>query len=319
MAKQPNFDAKEFCLSLLQSETEEEVIDALKKYGYWEDRSAWKPYGDMPNNRSIVGNQQSSSVAALVEKIVNSIDAILMAECYRKGIDPKSPQAPKSMREAAEIYFGIKDGRIQSIDTSGRREFAERIQLVATGTRENPAYIIVDDGEGQSPEKFEDTFLSLARENKTKIPFVQGKHNQGGTGVLQFSGVNSFQLIISKRQPYVPDEGKEKDKWGFTLARRLDADENHPQSMYVYLAPNGKILSFDADTLPLRPGKFPYAYEEEVLAGTCIKVWNYKLQKGLKTLATLDLRYALERFLQEPVLPIRICERRSSYRARACT
>lgn len=315
MAKQSNFDAKEFCLSLLQSETEEEVIDALKKCGYWVDRSAWKPYGDMPNNRSIVGNQQSSSVAALVEKIVNSIDAILMAECYRKGIDPKSPQAPKSMREAAEIYFGIKDGRIQSIDTSGRREFAERIQLVATGTRENPAYIIVDDGEGQSPEKFEDTFLSLARENKTKIPFVQGKHNQGGTGVLQFSGVNSFQLIISKRQPYVPDEGKEKDKWGFTLVRRLDADENHPQSMYVYLAPNGKILSFDADTLPLRPGKFPYAYEEEVLAGTCIKVWNYKLQKGLKTLATLDLRYALERFLQEPVLPIRICERRSSYRA----
>lgn len=129
MAKQPDLDAKEFCLSLLQSETEDDVIDALKKYGYWEGRSTWKPYGDMPNNRSIVGNQQSSSVAALVEKLVNSIDAILMAECYRKGIDPKSPKAPKSMREAAEIYFGIKDGRIQSIDTSGRREFAERIQL----------------------------------------------------------------------------------------------------------------------------------------------------------------------------------------------
>ena len=273
MAKQLNFDAKEFCLSLLQSETEEAVIDVLKKYGYWADRSAWKPYGDMPNNRSIVGNQQSSSVAALVEKLVNSIDAILMAECYRNGIDPKSPQAPKSMREAAEIYFGIKHGRIQSVDTSNRREFAERIQLIATGTRESPAYIIVDDGEGQSPEKFEDTFLSLARENKTKIPFVQGKHNQGGTGVLQFSGIHSFQLIISKRQPYAP--GTEKEKWGFTLVRRLDADEDHPQSMYVYLAPNGRILSFELDTLPLRPGKFPYAYEEEVTAGTCIKVWNY--------------------------------------------
>jgi hypothetical protein len=315
MTKQTTFNEKDFCLNLLQSETEEEVINVLKKYGYWEERSAWKPYGDMPNNRSIVGNQQSSSVAALVEKLVNSIDAILMAECYRNGVDPKSPKAPKSMREAAEIYFGIKDGQIQTIDTSGRKEFAERIQLVATGTKENPAYIIVDDGEGQSPDKFEDTFLSLARENKTKIPFVQGKHNQGGTGVLQFSGVNSFQLIISKRQPYAPSEGKEKEKWGFTLVRRLDPDEDHPQSTYVYLAPNGKILSFDADTLPLRPGKFPYAYEEEVSAGTCIKLWNYKLQKGLKTLATLDLRYALERFLQEPVLPIRICERRSSYRA----
>lgn len=314
MTKQPTLGAKDFCLNLLQSETEEEVVEVLKKYGYWEDRSAWKPYGDMPNNRSIVGNQQSSSVAALVEKLVNSIDAILMAECYRRGIDPKSSKAPKSMREAAEVYFGIKDGRIQTVETTNRREFAERIQLVATGTKESPAYIIVDDGEGQSPDKFEDTFLSLARENKTKIPFVQGKHNQGGTGVLQFSGVNSFQLIISKRQPYAPSEGNEKEKWGFTLVRRLDADEDHPQSTYVYMAPNGKILSFDADTLPLRPGKYPYAYEEEVSAGTCIKVWNYKLQ-GLKTLATLDLRYALERFLQEPVLPIRICERRLNYKA----
>lgn len=82
MAKQPNFDAKEFCLGLLQSETEEEVINALKKYGYWEDRSAWKPYGDMPNNRSIVGNQQSSSVAALVEKLVNSIDGSFLATFF---------------------------------------------------------------------------------------------------------------------------------------------------------------------------------------------------------------------------------------------
>lgn len=315
MAEKVNLDAKEFCLRLLRAETEEEVIGTVKDHGYWEDRSAWKPYGDMPNNRSIVGNQQSSSVAALVEKLVNAIDAILMAECFRKGIDPKSSQAPKSMREAAEVYFGIKEGRIQSIDPSERRRFAERIQLVATGTRENPAYIIVDDGEGQSPENFESTFLSLARDNKTKIRFVQGKHNQGGTGVFQFSGVNSFQLVISKRQQFAPGGGKEKDKWGFTLVRRLDADEEHPQSTYVYLAPHGKILSFEADSLPLRPGKFPNAYEEEVTAGTCLKVWNYKLQKGLKTIATIDLRYALERFLQEPVLPVRICERRSSYKA----
>lgn len=125
MAKHLNFDSKEFCLNLLQSETEEAVIEVLKKYDYWTDRSAWKPYGDMPNNRSIVGNQQSSSVVALVEKLVNSIDAILMAECYRNGVDPKPPQAPKSMREAAEIYFGIKYGRIQSVDKSNRKEFAE--------------------------------------------------------------------------------------------------------------------------------------------------------------------------------------------------
>ena len=67
MAKQTKSDEKELCLKLLKSETEEEVKDVLKKYGYWDDRSLWKPYGDIQNNRSIVSSQQSSAVAALAE------------------------------------------------------------------------------------------------------------------------------------------------------------------------------------------------------------------------------------------------------------
>ena len=311
MAKQPNYDKKEFCLRLLKSEMEEEVVAILKEYGYWDDRTVWKPYGDIQNNRSIVSNQQSSAVAALVEKLVNSIDAVLTAECFRRGIDPKSSNAPQSMREATQQFFDVRDGRIQSLDSSERTRLAQRIHLVACGTKEKPAYMIVDDGEGQSPDEFPDTFLSLVRENKTRIPFVQGKFNMGGTGVLQFAGENSFQLIISKRQPDSFSSSADKDKWGFTLVRRLYPDANHPQSMYVYLAPEGKILTFKEESLPLRPGRFPNAYGEELMAGTCIKVWNYKMQKGLKTLATLDLRYELEQFLPEPVLPIRICERRS--------
>jgi len=105
MAKQTAFDPQELCLRLLKAEAEEEVVDILKKQDFWNDRSVWKPYGDIQNNRSIVSNQQSSAVAALVEKLVNSIDAALMSECYRKGIDPKYSKAPKSMREAAEVYL----------------------------------------------------------------------------------------------------------------------------------------------------------------------------------------------------------------------
>jgi hypothetical protein len=311
MSPGPDFDKKEFCLRLLQSEAEEEVVAILKEYNFWKDRSAWRSYGDIQNNRGIVSNQQSSAVAALVEKLVNSIDAILTAECLSRSIDPKSSVAPQSMREAAQLFFDIKDGHIQALDTATRTRLAQRIQLVACGTKEKPAYIIVDDGEGQSPDEFPDTFLSLVRENKTRIPFVQGKFNMGGTGVLQFAGENSFQLIISKRQPYAPSNSPDKDKWGFTLVRRLYPDSDHPQSMYVYLAPQGNILRFEADSLPLRPGRFPNAYGDELAAGSCIKIWNYKMQKGLKTIATLDLRYELERFLPEPVLPIRICERRA--------
>jgi hypothetical protein len=175
----------------------------------------------------------------------------------------------------------------------------------------------VDEGEGQCPDQFPTTFLSLVRDNKTRIPFVQGKYNMGGTGVLQFSGKNSFQLIISKRQPDLPSSSDilYQNLWGITLIRRMEPAPDQPQSMYVYLAPQNNIISFEAEVLNLKPGAYPDAYKVELSAGTCIKIWNYKLQRGLKSIATLDLRYELERYLQEPVLPIRICERRPGYRA----
>ncbi|MFZ1040955.1 MAG: hypothetical protein WCA79_20110 [Anaerolineales bacterium] len=37
--KSVSVNEREFCLKLLKSETEEEVVDILKKYDYWDDRS----------------------------------------------------------------------------------------------------------------------------------------------------------------------------------------------------------------------------------------------------------------------------------------
>jgi len=307
---------RDLCLCLLKSESEADVIAVLRDGGLWDDRAAWRPYGDISNNRGIVGNQQSSPVAALVEKLVNSIDAVLIAECRRQGIDPAGAGAPQTMERAAERFLGVRDGRIQNLDAGSRTRYAERIRLVACGTKDQPSYLIVDDGEGQAPDDFPDTLLSLLRENKTAIPFVQGKFNMGGTGVLQFAGTHSFQLVISRRQPDLSSgSSSRRHHWGFTLLRRLDPGPSQPQTMYVYLAPGGQVASFEADTLPVLPGRYPEAYVGGLAAGTCIKLWNYKFPGRLKTLATLDLRYALERHLQDPALPIRIHERRSGYRA----
>lgn len=310
---------RDLCLRLLRAETEDEVVSILRSGRLWDDRSVWRPYGDIPNNRGVVGNQQSSPVAALVEKLVNSIDAVLVAECRRQGIDPTGADAPGTMQAAVERFLGIRDGRVQNLDAGSRTRYAERIRLVACGTKEQPSYLIVDDGEGQSPDDFPDTLLSLLRENKTAIPFVQGKFNMGATGVLQFAGTHSFQLVISKRQPDLLSSALgtswRRHHWGFTLIRRLDPGSSQPQTMYVYLAPGGQVLSFESDTLPLLPGPYPNAYVGELSAGTAIKLWNYKFPGRLKTIATLDLRYALERHLQDPALPIRIHERRSGYRA----
>mgnify|MGYP001015531213 CR=1 FL=1 len=83
-------DAAKLCVSLLKSESESDVVSLLKKAGYWDDPSAWKYYGDMENNFSTIGNQQRSPVAALVEKLINSVDAVLIKECISKRIDPES-------------------------------------------------------------------------------------------------------------------------------------------------------------------------------------------------------------------------------------
>lgn len=307
---------RDLCVRLLKAETEEDVVSTLQASGFWDDRLQWRPYGDISNNRGVVGNQQSSPVAALVEKLVNSIDAVLIAECHRQGIDPTGSGAPDTMQAAVARFLGIRDGRVQNLDAGSRTRYAERIRLVACGTKEQPSYLIVDDGEGQTPDDFPDTFLSLLRENKTAIPFVQGKFNMGATGVLQFAGTHSFQLVVSRRQPDLPSTpSSRRHHWGFTLIRRLDPGPTQPQTMYVYLAPGGQIPSFESDTLAVLPGRYPDAYVGELAAGTCIKLWNYKFPGRLKTLATLDLRYALERHLQDPALPIRIHERRSGYRA----
>ena len=74
---------------LLKAESENKADEILKRAGYGLDNeSAWQPLGGMENNFSTVGNQQTEATAALVEKIINGLDADLMAECFRAGVDP---------------------------------------------------------------------------------------------------------------------------------------------------------------------------------------------------------------------------------------
>lgn len=86
-------DTNKLCLDLLQCDTEEAVISILTDAGYWDDRDSWRYFGDLENNWSTIGNQQSSPHAALVEKLVNAVDATLMGMCYEHGYDPTNLEA----------------------------------------------------------------------------------------------------------------------------------------------------------------------------------------------------------------------------------
>lgn len=305
---------KEMCLSLAKAENEGEVVKILKRSGHWDNSDSWQYYGGMENNFATIGNQQSSADSALVEKIVNSVDAVLMRECLKRGINPEGEDAPQSIEEALEEYFDIDGANLANVVSEKRRRLADNIRIVATGEKKDPSYSIIDKGEGQTPNKLADTLLSLVKSNKLKIPFVQGKFNMGGTGSLLFCGKNHLQLIISRRCPeVVRNEGDDgsSDLWGFTIVRREEPSENAKSSTYTYLAPKGEILSFKADSLPLIPAKFPEAYGKPLGWGTFIKLYNYRLQpSSLKTLINFNLYYRLSLLLPKIALPVLLEERR---------
>ena len=266
----------------------------------------WMPLGGNENNYGIVENQQSSPIAALIEKITNSIDATLMKKCYELDIDPKSPQAPQSMEEALEKFWPITEEyssyKFKTILDHQRRQSKE-IQIIADGTKQKTSLIIYDNGEGQHPEEFENTFLSLLRGNKNEIPFVQGKYNMGGTGAIAFCGKKRYQLIASRRYD-------NSGRFGFTLIRQHPLSEEERKTKkntwYEFLKINQEIPAFQIDKLELGLEEKPF------ITGTVIKLYSYNLPSGSCPI-NVELHKSINEFLFEPTLPIAIIEKENRY------
>jgi hypothetical protein len=303
---------------LLQAETEEEITTILQSEKLLNDNPGiWRPYGDKPNNTYTIGNQQGEPTPAFVEKIINSIDAVLMAECWKSKINPESSSAPTTMSEAAEKFFNIRNGRLENETAYQRTKLADSIHVIVVGSKTDPNYLIVDRGEGQCPGKFSKTLLSIGENNKVGIHFVQGKYNAGGTGVLYFCGKNKYQLVVSKRHPDLPGD-ETKDLWGFTIVRRILPTNERLNSSFVYLAPEGQVLTFAASEIKVLPAttkddKLPKPYVNSLEWGTCIKLYAYQFKT--RGIATLEARYELEKYLYTLCLPIRLTETRDGYKA----
>ena len=285
--------------ALYFSPTEESVEKIIQQYPAIFRAQNWCPIGANESNFSIIENQQSNPIAALVEKVTNSIDAILMKKCLEKGIAPKSSQAPQSMEEAIETLF--PDHKNWDLPSFKRRQ-AEDIQIIADGPRQQSAVIIYDNGEGQHPEEFENTFLSLMRGNKNEIRFVQGKYNMGGSGAIVFCGTKGYQLIGSKRYD-------NKGLFGFTLIREhpLSREEliTKKNTWYEYLKIDGHIPAFDITELDLK------LLNRTFRTGTIIKMYSYQM-RGISGFAQ-DLNQSLNEFLFRPVLPVFTIDTKERY------
>jgi len=324
-------ETRDLCMTLLRCDTEDKVVEVLTDAGYWGDRDSWRYFGDSENNWSTIGNQQNSPHAALVEKLVNAVDATLMGLCYKNGYEPTSKEAPRTMRAAVSRFFeehtpedAPHAGLIRNWTPQKRTEVAQRITLVATGGKKNPSFTIADIGEGQTPDSMPDTLLSLHRTNKFCIPFVQGKFNMGGTGVFKFCGQQNLQLVISKRSPSaIKGYHQDATKWGFTVVRREDPERSRRSSVFTYLAPLGKdelpgkggVLRFASDELPLFPrvsSTSVLPYERMAKWGTLIKLYEYALPARARShiLRRDGLLRRTDLLLPDTALPVRFHEAR---------
>jgi hypothetical protein len=286
--------------NLFSAPTEDAVDEIINQHPEVFKQDNWAAIGGNESNFGIIENQQSSPIAALVEKVTNSMDAILMRKCYEAGINPKSSAAPNSMEEAINKFFpNQKEWDLPSF----RKKQSEEIQVIADGPTRNTSVIIYDNGEGQHPDDFGKTFLSLVSGNKNDIMFVQGKYNMGGSGSIVFCGKKGYQLIGSKKYDSTGD-------FGFTLVREHPLSVNEQQqkknTWYEYLKVDGRIPRFVVDEIDLK------LFGRNFKTGTILKLYSYQFPVGYSGFAQ-DLNQSLNEYLFEPVLPLFTIDKKERY------
>lgn len=197
---------------------------------------------------------------------------------------------------------GVRSGILTQVDDERNlREFVEENFVIGVtgGTRREGSlcFTFADNGEGQHPQDFEDTFLSLSKGNKSDIPSVQGKYNMGSSGVLTYCGRRWYKLIISRRYDGSGD-------WGWTLVRRRPG-EGMPVA--EYFNPGG-IPSFrTSEILPMKLHGGEADEKVRLSAGTVVKLFDYSLESAA---SFRNIRESLNENLVSTVLPFRLMDYR---------
>lgn len=305
-------NAKEICMGLLNSESEAEVQQIIRETSELNDPKNWIPLDNRETNFNVTSNQASDGGKALTELMTNMVDAVLTKHAHLNGIDPKGPDAPQTMYDAVDrLVKNLHGGKLVNLDPKDvwLRDFAlENLVIGITGARTKrdglPCYTFVDNGEGQAPENFDTTFVSLSAGNKKSIPFVQGKFNMGSSGVLRYCGRLWFKLIVSRRY-----DGK--SPWGWTLMRRRpNSGDELPVAEYFVL-PSNDIPSFEAeDIFPFNTTLGKRYDGVSIQSGTIVKLYDY--QVGTKFLSFKGSRDTLNENLVETILPFRLLDFRQT-------
>ncbi len=298
-----NNDQQDLCSKILACETAEEIRALIDQTEYFKNGN-WLPYGGRSNNSGVITGQMKEPENSLIEKITNSIDAILMRKCMEDGIDPRDQEnSPQNMEQAIKRYFGGREHiRTQRSDLA-----KQLIRLSATGRKDKPTITIIDNGEGQTPDNIARTILSLQESIKKKIRFVYGTYNQGGSSALSFCHdsahpISYVQLVLSRRAQSLTKKegGEDSDSYGFTIVRAR-FDQEAGDFTYEYFVDQGNKIPRFSHNNPVSINGFDFS------EGCLIRLYDYQLAspgnivfRGLNESIEKKLSYSpLPMFLQE--------------------
>lgn len=226
--------AKKIMAARTSTDVEELLDDATVLFGAMH----WRPVGDRPNNIGTI-RMASDPALALVERITNSIDALLDL-----GAHQNPHEAPPSPREAAQRWYAVPRQGLGDMVNEDRRKLGEKISvtLMESGESKRPTIVVEDEGIGQSPSAFSTTLLSLNESNKVSQPHTAGTYGQGGSATFGFSKAT---IILSRRHPAFTDGSS--DMVGFTLVMEKDDPLNQRLPNYEYLVCADKsVIELDA-------------------------------------------------------------------------
>jgi hypothetical protein len=272
--------SQDAAVKLKDADSPEEVKNILKN-GFFHN-AEWLALGDMENNYGVVENQAGAPMPALMELIVNSYDAQLMKGFHELAgttdPDPETDDLPEfeSQTEAREELLDENEDTV-TLRADGFKPSEQRLIN----------FTVIDNGCGQPPGEFEDTFLGLLDPGKYKqdYTFLQGQYGMGSAAVLQFC---EYKFICSAA---ASDSGK----WGWSIVQ-----QNKDKDRYEYLTIDGDIPTFEGTI-------------ESQAYGSFVKAYDYKLNVTKTTIAG-DKRFQkrLERYLVDPPLPLNLHDTRYS-------
>lgn len=198
----------------------------------------WKPLDGNDANVGIV-RSGSNPAQALAERLTNGVDAIIERAVVQQEVDPE----PDSPRDAVINCFGGSKLGFNDQEKSWVRELAENnlnVRMREGRDKNHPVIEVEDEGVGQPPSKFPETFLSLNENSKITKPYLIGKYGQGGSNTFDFC---EYAIIISRHM----DGGD----IGWSIVRfnnRLDEEETYSDGVFEYCTlPDGSIPTIDEE------------------------------------------------------------------------